>query len=251
MLSALMLLAGNASQPVPLDPTTWFSTNDYPIEAVVEGAEGAVEYEVDVNSLGRPTACAVKVSSGNAYLDKATCDLIMKNGRFQPAQGADGRPVAGKYNSKIRWEQPTSRPSSFEAAILDFSNDASKPECTILSKDRSTNYSLCANLLNNGSYIGQLAERYKRVTFLVASSPADMIPFRGSSEWGARLSFLASEQFYQKGSFPIACVTVAAEGWEEGRDACAGFPNNRVLSDEEKSSAKAQKVEISVFGINR
>jgi periplasmic protein TonB len=83
----------------------WFPQDSYPAAARRLGAEGRVSLAVEVGTNGRVTACEVTSSSGNADLDQATCRLATRNGRFEPALGADGKPVASRLRlAGVRWE---------------------------------------------------------------------------------------------------------------------------------------------------
>src|SRR5437588_8827816 len=64
-------------EATPIDRPSWFTSNDYPIEAMKEAIEGSVVFEVDVGASGKPTACRITNSSGHQILDKATCDVVL------------------------------------------------------------------------------------------------------------------------------------------------------------------------------
>ena len=82
----------------------WFPSDSYPASAQRAGAEGLVSVRVGVGANGRVTDCSVTASSGNADLDGATCRLAKRNGRFEPARGADGQVVASTANLRnVRW----------------------------------------------------------------------------------------------------------------------------------------------------
>jgi len=82
----------------------WFPQDSYPAAARRAGAEGRVSLAVDVGVNGRVTACRVTASSGNPDLDAATCRLATRHGRFTPALGADGTPIAATYPLRnVRW----------------------------------------------------------------------------------------------------------------------------------------------------
>ena len=42
-------------------------------------------------------------SSGNADLDAATCPVVRKRFRYEPARDAFGRPVPGVENGALEW----------------------------------------------------------------------------------------------------------------------------------------------------
>ena len=98
-----------------IDPGSWFGANAYPIEAWKKGIEGAVTFDVDVDAEGRPTACRVLISSEYQVLDQATCDVVRAKGRFIPAAGPDGRPVAAHYSNTTIWRIPNLQPALAQA----------------------------------------------------------------------------------------------------------------------------------------
>lgn len=77
------------------------ANRDYPASARRAGVEGRVLVRFAVHPSGRAGSCIVLRSSGNADLDTATCRLIERRFRFEPARDAAGRPVP---DTKM-WEQ--------------------------------------------------------------------------------------------------------------------------------------------------
>lgn len=90
--------------PTPINPAGWITQADYPAAAIRANAEGVVGYRLDVDARGRPAGCTITESSRNADLDAATCSLLTRRGRFQPALDSRGRPVPGSYVSRVRWD---------------------------------------------------------------------------------------------------------------------------------------------------
>jgi protein TonB len=74
----------------------WFTYQDYPEEAQARGQSGDVIARLDVDASGRVKKCAVVVSSGSSSLDDATCSISLSRGKFSPAIGSDGQPVAAQ-----------------------------------------------------------------------------------------------------------------------------------------------------------
>lgn len=86
------------------DQGSWFPQDSYPSAARRAGAEGRVSVTVDVGVNGRVIGCRVATSSGNEDLDRATCRLATRNGRFTPALNAAGEPVPGTLTLRpVRW----------------------------------------------------------------------------------------------------------------------------------------------------
>ncbi|MDF7773794.1 energy transducer TonB [Sphingomonas sp. AOB5] len=74
-----------------------FTAEDYPARMMERGAEGTTIVALAINATGRVTGCKVTQSSGFAELDRATCAVLMRRGRFNPAVDSSGNPAAGVY----------------------------------------------------------------------------------------------------------------------------------------------------------
>lgn len=254
MFTALLaLVAQGVDQPKPIDPSAWFSSKDIPYQALKDDIGGIVEYSVDVDASGNPTDCHVLVTSGHAALDEVTCRTLIVKSRFVPAKDANGLPVSGIYKGKITWKKPDWSSQTYQATILDFSRDRQRPTCTIKRVGELVVEPLsCPSMLGQQDFLKGLGKRYKQVTFLIASATNDAQIYRGEASWGERLSLTANIQYYRvDGSFPFACISIAAEGWDAGRDACAGFPGAHSLGEGEKAEARKSLGETSVYGVRR
>ncbi|MCL6249569.1 energy transducer TonB [Altererythrobacter sp. KTW20L] len=87
-------------------PTGWVTNADYPRRGITQGLEGDVTYMLDVGLNGRATACRIVSSSGHSVLDQATCRLIERRARFDPATDRTGAQVAGTYRGAVSWTIP-------------------------------------------------------------------------------------------------------------------------------------------------
>lgn len=253
MVIAFLLAAAAAvppGYPAPIDIGSWFSADDYPAEALKQGIEGSVFFEVDVDATGKPTACRIGRSSGSPILDQATCNVVLARAKFEPALDKHGKPVPGKYGRAAAWRLPNVAEPTYQAAILDFRADPAHPTCTIKVGTYPMGSPTCAEIMAQASK-QQAAERIVKLVFLLSVGSADKAPYQGDPDWGPRLSYLVSDQYYRKGSFPIACISVAAEGSAAGRDACAGFPGARAISEKDKAEARQARTEQSIFAIFR
>ena len=76
---------------------------DYPREASRAKAGGEVEVRFTIEASGRVSGCRVTRSSGDASLDRTTCELIEERFRFKPATNAAGEPVASQYGWRQSW----------------------------------------------------------------------------------------------------------------------------------------------------
>ncbi len=99
----------NTARPVG-DVARWVGTDDYPQTAIRAGDEGRVRVTLAIDADGKPTGCAVAMSSGSSSLDNATCLTMMSRGRFDRATpgGAGSRPgeVRRWTSPPVRWVLP-------------------------------------------------------------------------------------------------------------------------------------------------
>ncbi len=76
---------------------------DYPREASRIKAGGEVEVRFTIEPSGRVSGCRVTRSSGDASLDRTTCELIEDRFRFKPATDAFGGAIASQYGWRQSW----------------------------------------------------------------------------------------------------------------------------------------------------
>lgn len=88
------------------NPGSWANSNDYPSRALREEREGVTRFRVSVGADGRITGCSVTGSSGHPDLDEATCSLVSRRGRFNPAKDGEGQPTTDSWSSAVRWQIP-------------------------------------------------------------------------------------------------------------------------------------------------
>lgn len=88
------------------NPGGWITNDDYRPSWINRGFEGTARFTLSIDASGRVTDCAITGSTGHAQLDAATCELLAKRARFEPARGASGEKVAGRYSSSVRWTIP-------------------------------------------------------------------------------------------------------------------------------------------------
>jgi TonB family protein len=79
---------------------TWFTADDYPVEALRRGEQGRVKVRLAVDRRGRPTACAIIETSGSPALDVGTCRTFLARARFRR-----GRPGSIDM-AAVRWVLP-------------------------------------------------------------------------------------------------------------------------------------------------
>ena len=88
------------------DPGAWLSDRDYQSSWARRELTGVASFQLDIAATGKVTGCRITGSTGHSVLDKATCSLVQKRARFEPARGGNGEPVAGSYSSSVRWQLP-------------------------------------------------------------------------------------------------------------------------------------------------
>jgi protein TonB len=88
------------------NPGSWANSNDYPSRALREEREGVTRFRVSVGADGRITNCQITGSSGHPDLDEATCSLVSRRGRFNPAKDGEGQPTTDSWSSAVRWQIP-------------------------------------------------------------------------------------------------------------------------------------------------
>ena len=91
----MMALLLAATPPVPM-PTAKATDRDYPDTVRKQGIQGDVEFALDVDKTGKPSACRVRQASGSVLLDRAACRAAMR-WSFQPASNEKGEAVAGEF----------------------------------------------------------------------------------------------------------------------------------------------------------
>ena len=88
------------------DPTRWITNEDYPAAPLRKQVEGTAGYRLVISTNGRVSSCEITRSAGNGALDEATCKLITRRARFEPATDDTGARVLGTYTGTVRWDIP-------------------------------------------------------------------------------------------------------------------------------------------------
>lgn len=88
------------------DPGAWLSDRDYRASWTRRELTGVARFRLDIAATGKVTGCRILGSTGHSELDDATCALVQKRAKFEPARGPNGEPVAGSYISSVRWQLP-------------------------------------------------------------------------------------------------------------------------------------------------
>ncbi|HJU77280.1 MAG TPA: energy transducer TonB [Sphingomicrobium sp.] len=94
----------HASLPQPV--SAYISPLDYPASALPLRSEGRVDFTLEVDSKGRVSACTIRKSSGSAILDAATCRILRRRLKFNPARSASGEAQPDVIETSIEWHLP-------------------------------------------------------------------------------------------------------------------------------------------------
>lgn len=118
---------------VAIDPASWITADDYPPTAIRAGEHGIVAVELDIGTSGFATGCTIIGSSGSATLDAATCNVLSRRARFQPAVDDQGMPTVSTFSRRVVWQLPE---NALPPAPIDL--DRSAPPANALSLVIST-----------------------------------------------------------------------------------------------------------------
>ncbi|MXO74515.1 TonB family protein [Altererythrobacter aerius] len=88
------------------NPAQWISTDDYRSSWINRELTGTARFRLAIAANGSVEGCTITGSSGHAELDKATCDLVTRRARFDPAKDTAGQRTPGTFASSVRWELP-------------------------------------------------------------------------------------------------------------------------------------------------
>jgi len=93
--------------PAPAnDIARWATTNDYPSIALKREEQGVSRFRVVVGTDGKVKSCEITTSSGSPQLDDATCKLVTRRAKFEPATNDAGERIMGTYSNAVRWQLP-------------------------------------------------------------------------------------------------------------------------------------------------
>jgi hypothetical protein len=81
-----------------------FRSTANPSQAIVEGNTGRVGLALLIDEAGKVLDCMIEETSGFATLDTMSCYTITTHARFDPAIGADGKPVKSRSFHRITWK---------------------------------------------------------------------------------------------------------------------------------------------------
>lgn len=88
------------------NPGGWITNDDYRPSWINRGFSGVANFTLVIDARGRVSRCSITGSTGHSALDEATCRLLERRARFEPAKDSSGNVVAGSYRSSVRWTIP-------------------------------------------------------------------------------------------------------------------------------------------------
>ena len=88
------------------DPANWVTEADYRSSWINREMAGTARFRLEIAASGKVEGCTITGSSGHPDLDKATCDLVMRRAKFDPAKDSAGARTDGSYASSVRWQIP-------------------------------------------------------------------------------------------------------------------------------------------------
>lgn len=247
-IAFLAAAAAGAPKAMAIDPVSWFSADDYPVEARRKGIEGSTTFEVDVDAQGKPTACRISRSSGSPILDQKTCEVVLRKGQFKPAL-VRGKTVPGRYSRTASWRLEGSAANSYFATIVDFRKDPDHPTCTVVDKGMSSSLT-CEQVLQASRLAGGGAKLTKLVALQTVTTGEEK-PYRGEPDWGQRLWFVAIDLFPPKEGAKTTCTVVAQEGAVPEADPCDDFVDAGSFFQDDRKALEKAHFEQSLFVIPR
>lgn len=82
----------------------FFKADDYPTDLVDQGVQGTVGVVMNVDDHGQLTNCRIVETSGTPELDEATCGVLRKRAKFNPAVNRDGAAMAALTYWRVNWQ---------------------------------------------------------------------------------------------------------------------------------------------------
>lgn len=104
------MAAAQMAPPQPVKP--WIEQQDY-FRLVMSEKPSASLVRVIVSPSGKPEACTVTWSTGNARMDQLSCSLTLRRSRFSAARDDSGRPAWGEFQQMINFYLPDGRETRF------------------------------------------------------------------------------------------------------------------------------------------
>ena len=88
------------------NPGRWVTDSDYRSTWIRQEMSGVASFALTIDSRGKVSDCTITRSTGHSALDQATCTLIERRAKFDPAKDSYGNPIAGTYRNSVNWKIP-------------------------------------------------------------------------------------------------------------------------------------------------
>lgn len=262
--AAVQAVPGGPTPPVPIEPRSWVTAQDYPAKALRGDRKGRVVYELAVDPAGKATGCRILGSSGSKALDGATCPLLLKRARFEPARDPAGRPVAALYRARLTWLLPRRPAAETTLSVLrtDLSPDGLLLRCEleeVVGQDRSdvAITADCGEPLPRpaGEVLRSYAAGYGSLRLYTIFSPVGAPPPGADrSRWGERLSYRVYEFAVGADGRILRCTMTADEGVDPSDKGLCAAEERNLPSDpavRNGPAAGAIRIEQGIYGTPR
>lgn len=94
-------------RPEPIgSPGNWITTGDYPLGGLQSGANGIVQFRLDIGPNGKVIGCHILYRTKPDAFADLTCRLLTSRARFKPALDRSNVPIRSYFISKVRWIIP-------------------------------------------------------------------------------------------------------------------------------------------------
>jgi TonB-like protein len=84
-------------------PQKWLRSSDFPTTAMWSGANGIVQFRLDVDPDGKVTGCYILARTSPDLFADVTCNAITRRAKLQPALDAQGKAVRSYFVQKVIW----------------------------------------------------------------------------------------------------------------------------------------------------
>lgn len=88
------------------NPGSWIGEQDYRSSWINRDLSGIAGFRLGIGADGRVESCSITRSTGHSELDTATCALLTRRARFDPARDGVGNKTAGTFASSVEWRIP-------------------------------------------------------------------------------------------------------------------------------------------------
>jgi len=105
-LDSLRILASYAQEMGQEPPVLPPELQPAPVPAGYREISALIRFTVD--AVGQPSDCSIVETTAPQPLAASACAVLLKSGRYTPAHGPDGKPIAKLQTLRFRWRIPDS-----------------------------------------------------------------------------------------------------------------------------------------------